>query len=64
MLGPIFFLVYVKYLPDLRHVDVPLFADDVKLVSERANFDDLQRDLQQAWDLPLNENKCGHIFIG
>ncbi len=47
-----------------------LFADDVKLISTRANFDDLQHDLYTAWDwtltwdLPLNENKCGQISIG
>ncbi len=46
------------------------FADDVKLISARANFDDPQYDLQHAWDwvsawvLPLNENKFGHIPIG
>ncbi len=39
------------------------------MISEKANFDDTQRDLQHtcdwasAWDLPLNENKCGHISI-
>ncbi len=45
-------------------------ADDVELVSARANFDDLERDFQHAWDwasawdLPLNENKYGHVSIG
>ncbi len=47
-----------------------LFADDVKLISARASFDDLQHDLYTAWDwaltsdLPLNENNCGQISIG
>ncbi len=46
--------------------DVLLFADDVKVTFARANFDDLQHawDWASAWDLPLNENKCGHISIG
>ncbi len=35
-----------------------------KLISARDNFDHLQRDLQRAWDLPLNENKCGQISVG
>ncbi len=49
VLGPILFLIYVNYLPDFQG-DVLLFADDVKLISTRANFDDLQRDLQYAYD--------------
>ncbi len=70
VLGPILFLIYVNDLPDLLQGDVLLSADDVKWISARANIDDLQRDLQHAWDwasawdLPLNENKCGHISIG
>ncbi len=46
------------------------FFYDVKLISARANFDDLQHDLYAAWDwaltwdLPLNENKCGQVSIG
>ncbi len=32
---------------------VVLFADDVKLIFVRANFDDLQRELQSAWDWAL-----------
>ncbi len=69
VLGPILFSIYVNDLPDLLHGDVLPFADDVKLISARANFDDLQRDLQHAWDwasawdLLLNENKCGHVSI-
>ncbi len=70
VLGPILFLIYVIDLPDLLQGDVLLFADDVKLISARENSDDLQHDLYTAWDwaltwdLLLNENKCGQIFIG
>ncbi len=47
-----------------------MFAGDVKLISARANFDDLQRHLQiawdwaLAWDLHLTEHRCGEISIG
>ncbi len=70
MLGPILFLLYLNALPGLLQGDVLLFADAVKLISARANFDDLQHELYTAWDwaltwdLPLNENKCGQISIG
>ncbi len=33
VLGPIRFLIYVNYLPDLLQKDVLLFADDIKLIS-------------------------------
>ncbi len=62
-LGPILFRIYVNDLPDLIQWDVLLFADDVKLISARANFDYLEHDLHAAsdwaftWDLPLNVNK-------
>ncbi len=51
-----------------RHAS--FFADDVKLISARANIGDLRRDLHHAWgwapasNLPLTENKCDHISIG
>ncbi len=44
VLDPILFLIYVNDLPDLLQ-SVLLFADDVKLISARTNFDDLPRDL-------------------
>ncbi len=43
--GPILFLIYMNGLPDPLQGDVLLFADDVKLISARANIDDLQH----AW---------------
>ncbi len=57
-------------LHDILQGDVLRFAETVKLISARANFDDLPRDHQRAWnwasawDLPLNENKCGRISFG
>ncbi len=70
MLGPILFLINVNNLPDLLQGRVLLSADKVKLISAKANFDDLQCDPQHAWgwastsDLPLNGTKCGRIAIG
>ncbi len=46
--GFVLFLIYVNDLPGLLHGDVLLFADDVKLISVRASFDDLQHDLYTA----------------
>ncbi len=70
VLRPILFLIYANDLPDLLQGDVLLFAGDLKLISAKANNDDLQRDHQNAWgwasdwDLSLNENQCGHISVG
>ncbi len=50
MPGPILFFVYVNDLPDLLQGHVILFADDVKLVSAKGDNDNLQHDLQHAWD--------------
>ncbi len=69
MLAPTLLLIYVNDLPDLLQGGVLLFADDVKLISARANVDDLQHDLYTAWDWtltwdpPLNDNKCGQISV-
>ncbi len=50
MLGPILFLIHVNDFPDLLQGDLLLFADDVKLISARANFDGRQCGLHHAWD--------------
>ncbi len=41
LLGPILFLIYVNDLPDLLQGGVLPFADDVKLISAKASFNDL-----------------------
>ncbi len=70
VLGPILLLLNMNDLPDLLQGDLLLLADVVKLINASANFDDLQLyfpdtgDCTAAWDLPFNENKCGHISIG
>ncbi len=67
VLGP---SLFVNNLQNLLQGDALLLADDVKLISARANYDDLQQDFQIAWDcasswdIPLNTNKCGQTYIG
>ncbi len=48
VLGPILFLIYVNDLSDLLQEKVLLFADDVKLISDRFHFQPLQNDLMKA----------------
>ncbi len=50
VLGTILFLIYANVLPDLLQGYVLLFAYYVKLISAIVNFNDLQHDLQHAWD--------------
>ncbi len=50
VLGPTLFLIYVNDLPDLLREKVLLFADDVKLISQRSHFQTLQNDLMKAYE--------------
>ncbi len=70
VLGPILFLIFVNDLPDVLSGNVLLFADDVKLISARSQYEDLHQNLQAAFqrsedcDLPLNAAGCSHVAIG
>ena len=70
VLGPILFLLYVNDLPELLRSFVLMFADDVKLISARPNWQQLQRDLEifwhwsEVWSLPINIGKCAHLASG
>ena len=67
VLGPILFVIYINYLPDVISSYVYMYADDTKIF--RVNGDDgdadsLQRDLDAAsewrrkWLLSFNHDKC------
>ncbi len=62
VLGHILFLIYVNDLLDFTQGNEFLFVDDVKLISAKTNFYDLQQDLQytwdraSAWDLPFSSS--------
>ncbi len=48
-LGPILFLIFVNDLPDVLSGNVLLFADDVKLISARSQYEELYQNLQAAF---------------
>ncbi len=70
ILGPILFLLFVNALPDVLLGSGLLFADDVKMISARSQYEELHQNLQAAFqwsedcDLPLNVVKCSHVAIG
>ncbi len=70
VLGPLLFLLFVNDLPDLLEGKILLFADDVKIISPRSQYDNTELSLRTAWDwsvkldLPLNPDKCCHVPIG
>ena len=70
MIGPILFLLYVNDLPQHPLARTLLFADDVKIISPRSQWTELEQSVRQTytwadiWDLPINTDKCGHLTIG
>ena len=75
VLGPILFVLYVKYLSDIVSLKVKLFADDTKLYngvqkgSSEGN-DAIQNDLKNlkvwsdTWLLRFNAGKCKSMYLG
>ncbi len=63
-------VLFVNDLPDLLQGKVLLFADDVKIISPRSQYNNTELSLRSAWDwsvtwaLPLNPSKCCHLPIG
>ncbi len=63
ILGPILLLIFVNDLPGVLLGSVLLFADDVKLISARSQYEEIHQNLQAAFqwsedcDLPLNAAK-------
>ncbi len=70
MLGPLSLLLFVNGLSDLLEGKILLFADDVKIISPRSQYDNTEFSLRTAWywsvkwELPLNPDKCCHLPIG
>ena len=70
VLGPLLFLLYVNDIPSVVSSFCLLFADDVKLIAPRFDWQQLQEDLRtfhrwsSEWDLPINASKCAHLPIG
>ena len=72
VLGPILFLIYIKYLPDNTRSKIRLFADDTAIYLTISNLQDAQI-LQQGldhlhewelqWDMEFNPSKCVVIHV-
>ena len=73
VLGPIFFIVYIKDLPDVVKSTMYLFADDTKLMKEIESIHDildLQKDILEmdvwstTWLIKFNLEKCHVLTLG
>ena len=73
ILGPLFFVLYISYLPNVCSSKVSLYADDVKVFRKIKSIDDcilLQKDLasllawSHKWKIKFNPAKCNVISIG
>ncbi len=58
VLGPILFLIFVNDLPDVLSGSVLLFADDVKLISARSQYEELHQNLQAAFQCRKALTRC------
>ncbi len=50
VIGPLLFLIFVNYLPDIPEALTLLFAHDVKMVTRRTQNMNLHNSLTAAWD--------------
>ncbi len=63
VIGPLLFLLFVNHLPDVLETMTLLFADDVKVVTQRSQSMNLHSSLtavwdwSKKWDLPINPTK-------
>ena len=73
VLGPVLFLIFINYLPDVLEICVKLFADYTKIYKTITCQQDrlpVQRSVTNAltwakdWDMEFNDTKCHHLHIG
>ena len=73
VLGPILFVIFMNYLPDMIRSTVKIFADDTKIFHSMLSRDDhhqIQADLDllakwsEEWQLGFNEGKCKVLHLG
>ena len=73
VLGPMLFVCYINYMPDVVSSPIHMFADDTKIFRQMIAQSDqgtLQTDLRQLdtwtrkWQLCFNEEKCKGMHLG
>ena len=71
VLGPTLFLLYINDLVDtIKHSQIMLFADDLKIFNLSSKHDLLQSDLNNLslwstkWQLPISYEKSNVLYIG
>ena len=71
VLGPTLFLVFINDLVEVvKHSEILLFADDLKIFNISSNNMLLQADLcnvsnwSNTWQLPISIKKCNTLYIG
>ena len=70
VLGPISFILYINYLPEVVNSIMKIFADDTKNYNKDSNSDIIQQDLDalctwaQIWQLRFNVKKCKSVHCG
>ncbi len=64
VISPLLFLLFVNDLPDFLEALTLLFADAVKMVTQRTQNMNLHSSLTAVWDPPINPAKCNYLTIG
>ena len=70
ILGPVLFIIFINYLPDVVRSICKIFADDTKIYESDKNHQSLQEDLHkllewsERWQLFFNSSKCSCLHYG